>query len=92
MCNTFLSRGGRYILVMLVVQNIPLYWLSMAKIPKVILDKMKKRIFSFLWSSMKEKGVHLVKWMDLARPKAYGGWGFENIFHFSLAIIVKSLW
>ena len=37
-CNHWLSLGGRLILLNLVIESILVYWLSLAKIPKSILD------------------------------------------------------
>jgi len=50
-------------------------------------------IFSFLWSSNREKkGAHLVNWERLAKPKHKGGWGIKNIDVFGIALAAKSLW
>ena len=38
----WLSLGVRLILVKIVFENILVYWLSLAKIPKTILDKIRK--------------------------------------------------
>jgi hypothetical protein len=46
-CNRWLSLGGRFILVKSVLQNIPVFWLSLAKIPRYILDKIRQRVFTF---------------------------------------------
>jgi hypothetical protein len=43
-----LSRGGRLVLLKSVLEGIPVYWNSIAAIPKGILDKIKKTQQSFL--------------------------------------------
>lgn len=92
-CNIFLFLGGRSVLVKLVLENIPIYWLSMASIPKYILDHIRRRVFSFLWLGNKERGgVHLVKWDILARPKSTVVGDIKNIFFFGKALASKSLW
>jgi hypothetical protein len=69
---------------MLVLESIPVYWLSIAQVPKGISDKIRKRYFSFLWTGMKEiEGIPLVKWSRVAKPKEAGGWGLKNIYVFS---------
>lgn len=73
-CNHWFSLGGKFILVKSMLENIPVYWLSMAKIPSLVLDRIRSKVFSFLWSRGKEKKkIHLVRWDYLARPKEYGG-------------------
>jgi hypothetical protein len=43
----WLSLGGRVTLVKVVLESIPVYWLSLAKIPKSILNIIRRRMFSF---------------------------------------------
>ena len=70
-----------------------MYWLAMEKIPKSIFNKIRRRMFSFLWSGNKEtKSFHLVRWDTLAKPKKCGGWGFKNMFNFGKALVAKFLW
>jgi hypothetical protein len=46
------------------------YWISLAKIPKNILNKIRRRMFSFLWTGKKVKeGMHLVSLKKIAKPK-----------------------
>jgi hypothetical protein len=61
--------GGRVNLVKFVLESIHVYWLSLAKIPKSILNRIRRKMFSFLWTRKKEKGVHLVNWKRIAKPK-----------------------
>ena len=48
LCNRWLSRGGILVLVMTVLESIPLYWMTLAKIPKGILTKIRHKCFIFL--------------------------------------------
>ena len=52
--NKFFSRGGILVLLKEVLQSIPVYWATIAYIPKYILQKLRKNIFSFLWSASKQ--------------------------------------
>jgi hypothetical protein len=77
----WLTLGGRLTLVKVVLESIPVYWLSVEKIPKSTLNNIRKRMFSFLWSGKKLKeGLHLINWQKIAMPKKDGGWGIKNIF------------
>lgn len=53
-------RRQRVTLVKVVLEAIPVYWFSMAYIPKSIIDKVSKPWFKFLWEVGKQKGVPLV--------------------------------
>jgi hypothetical protein len=82
-CHKWLSLGGRLVLLKSMFESILIYWLSLAHVPKGILDRIRKRCFSFLWSSQKQKeGILFFKWSLLAKPKERGGWGLKNIFWF----------
>ena len=66
-----------------VLQRIPVYWDTIAYIPKGILQKNRKRFFSFIWTTTKQsEGIPLAKWKMLANLKEHGGWGINNAFLF----------
>jgi hypothetical protein len=89
----WLFLGGRVTLVKAVLESISVYWLSLAKIPKSVLNRIRQRMFSFLWTGKKDKeGMHLVSWKRLSKPKKNGGWGIKNIFTFGKALAARSLW
>jgi hypothetical protein len=89
----WLSLGGRVTLVKVVLESIHVYWLSLAKIPKSILNIIRRRMFSFMWSGKKVKeGIHLISWEKIAKPKKLGGWGIKNIYTFGKSLATKSLW
>ena len=76
-----------------VLQSIPVYWASIAYIPKGILTKIRKTCFSFLWTTSKQnEGIPLTKWTNISLPKEFGGWGIKNPMLFSRALDTKSLW
>ena len=48
---------------------------------------------NFIWSGNQEKSkFHLVKWDVIASPVEKGGWDLKNMFIFSLALRVRSIW
>ena len=58
-----------------------MYWMSLAWIPKGILEKARRICFRFLWSGKHEANVTpWVRWENIAVPKGLGGWGLKNIF------------
>ena len=90
-CNRWLSRASRLVLIKLVLEEILVYWMSLAWIPKSILEKTRKICAKFLWIGKKK---HLilpwVKWDQIARPKSMGGWGIKNINLFAKALATKA--
>ena len=71
-------------MVKLVLTNLPAYLISLCNVPKHVIKAINGKIFNFLWErSLERNKYHLVKWKQLARPIAYGGWGIKNIYLFS---------
>ena len=74
-----------------VLESIPMYWMSLAWIPKSILEKTRKICAKFLWTGKKEQLVlPWVKWDQIARPKSLGGQGIKNINLFAKALATKA--
>jgi hypothetical protein len=85
--------GGRYTLCKFVLENQPVYWLSLATVPLSILHRIRKLLFNFLWKGNTDTHhYHLANWESLARPKRFGGWGLLNIITFSKALATTTLW
>jgi hypothetical protein len=67
--------------------------MSLAWIPKGILERIRKLCSKFLWAGNQEKFIlPWVKWSTLALPKSLGGWGLKNIFLFAKSLASKSVW
>ena len=76
-----------------VLEAIPVYWMSLSWIPKGILERIRKICFRFLWSGKKEEQTTpWVNWKRIAKPKGLGGWGLKDIFLFSKALAAKGGW
>jgi hypothetical protein len=91
--NRFLYMGGRYVQIKVVLESIPVFWMSLVHIPATILTSLRQLMFSFLWTgSKKNKGVHLSKWEVLSKPKMMGGWGLKNMPLFYKAIMANTMW
>jgi hypothetical protein len=89
----WLSRAGILALEKLVLEPITVYCMSLAWIPKGILDKSRWICFHFIWSNTCDKyTTPWAKWDRLLCPKSLGGWGLKNIFLFSKDLEVKSGW
>jgi len=92
-CNRWLSIGGRLILIKVVLEIQPVYWLALANLPSLILHIIQQLVFSFLWSGRnKKKKFHMCDWKLIARPKHHGGWGLRNLGSFGRAMTTNTLW
>ena len=88
----WLSLGGRLLLITAVLQGILVYWFSLFKVLKGIIDKMRKMIFHFLWAGkQKSFKFHLVEWEAISKPQFLGGWGIKNLSFFNLALCAKCI-
>ena len=67
--------------------------MSLALIPKGILEKAHRICFRFLWSGKQEAHVTpWVRWKNIAIPKGLGGWELKNIFLFAKYLVAKGGW
>jgi hypothetical protein len=72
----WISRGVKLDTMKVVPKSILVYWMSIAKVPKGILTKIRKKCFSCLWiGKCVIESILLVKWLQLACPKNFGGGG-----------------
>jgi hypothetical protein len=72
--NRLISRGGRLVLIKLVLESIPVYWTSIATMAKGILTKIKNLFFYFLWYGSRPSGVtSLFKWRCIDILNKLGG-------------------
>jgi len=79
-CHRFLSRAGRLILIKVVLEATPVFWMSLAWIPMGILSRIQKVCSHFLWKGRKDgKPFAWVKWSKIAIPKKWGGWGLKQL-------------
>lgn len=88
---SLLSLGGRVILLNSVLSSIPLYWLSIYKMPvtiKNIIDIIRKKILWAGCSSTKKK-YHLISWRFVCLSKDQGGLGVMNLTRINIALLAK---
>jgi hypothetical protein len=77
----WLFRAGRLTLTKYVLESIPVYWMSLAWIPKGVLEKIRRTCSWFIWSRLGDKCIQpWTKWEHIA--KALGGWGLKIFFCF----------
>lgn len=97
-----ISKGGQLTLVNSVFPTIPLYFLSIFKIPSKVSTSIDKIVRDFLWEGANKGGSHLVNWCKVTAPQIMGVWEwviwedqlcFQNQRkNFCLALLSKWLW
>ena len=89
-----LSRAGRLTLIKSVLNSLPVYYMSMFKLPKEVAREIVRLQRNFFWSgASNEKLVcPTVRWSDIELPKAMGGLGVGNIVHKNLILLFKWWW
>ena len=89
-----LSRVGRLTLIKSVLNSLPVYYMSLFKMPKAIALKIVKLERRFFWGGTtgEKLGCPMVKWSDIELPKEMGGLGVGNIMHKNLILLFKWWW
>ncbi|KAM7511057.1 hypothetical protein LguiB_009932 [Lonicera macranthoides] len=87
-----LSTRGRLVLIQSVLESIPIYFLSIFKIPTQPALRLEKLMRDFFWEGKGEgKRDHLVKWEMVTKSKKHGGLGLGSIINRNLALLGKWL-
>ena len=90
---TCISRAGRLVLIKAVLQSLPIYYLSLFKMPSQVAQEIIKIQRRFLWSG-KQQGKYqaLVKWELIQKPKNKGGLGVKDCILHNAALLFKWWW
>lgn len=78
----------------LVLKSLPIYFLSVSKIPVIVARKLEVFPIIFFWlgSFEQERGWHNICWGRVCTSKETGCLGIKNIGDFFLAVLCKWLW
>ena len=73
----FISKAGREVLIKTIAQAIPIYSMSIFKIPKAVGDSINSTLAKYYRGQTKdEKKIHWINWKKLCTQKEKGGMGF----------------
>jgi hypothetical protein len=76
----YLSTAGKEVLVKSVAQALPVYIMSVFKLPLTLCDELMKQIRAFWWGAKKgRRKVQWIPWEKLVQPKGLDGMGFKDL-------------
>lgn len=89
-----ISLAGRLILLQSVIDSAPVYWFSMFRIPKMVLQTLDRMRRGFLWGhdSNNHRKLHSINWDKICSPKASGGLGMASLQRRNISMLTKWWW
>ncbi|RVW74227.1 putative ribonuclease H protein [Vitis vinifera] len=89
----YISKGGRITLIKSTLTSMPLYQMSLFRMPKSVARRLEKLQRDFLWGGANgEKTAHLVKWEVMCADKEKGGLGLRKLACLNKALLHKWIW
>lgn len=88
-----MSFAGRLMLIKAVLSNLPMYYLSLFKMPEGIAKEIDSIQAAFLWggTDLKRK-VHMVRWNEVTLSKSQEGLGIRRIRDVNVCLLLKWWW
>lgn len=86
--------GGRITLIKSVLANLPVYYLSLFRMPVAVANKIEEIQRKFLLGGgvCEKRKLHLVKWKNVIRGKNFGGLGIGSVGLKNEAFLCKWWW
>jgi ribonuclease HI len=90
--NRLLNRTGRLTLATSVLSSIPTYYMQINWLPQNVCDSIDQTTRNFIWKGSNNKGIHLVNWKTVTRPKHIGGLGVRSARDANTCLLGKLVW
>ena len=89
----YISKGGRLTLIRSTLSSLPIYFLSLFRMPKTVCSRLEKIQRDFLWGGGNhERKPHLVNWKTVCQEKSRGGLGVRGLSLMNQALLCKWCW
>jgi hypothetical protein len=91
--NKYVSLGGRVVLLNSVLSAIPIFYLSLFKMPVGVWKKLVRMQRRFLWGGVAGNSkISWVSWQDVCRTKREGGLGVKDLRIMNISLLTKWKW
>ncbi|KAJ4788737.1 RNA-directed DNA polymerase (reverse transcriptase)-related family protein [Rhynchospora pubera] len=88
-----LSHAGRLVLIKSVLMALPVYYMSMECVPKIIIKQMDSLLARFFWGKPAEgRYMAPLAWKNICKPVDEGGLGIRDLNIFGEALFMKLVW
>ncbi|KAJ1691520.1 hypothetical protein LUZ63_015675 [Rhynchospora breviuscula] len=89
-----LSRAGRLVLASSVLSTIPIFFMSVFKLPVWVIRAIDRIRRDFIWkgTTHQNRGIHLLSWDRMCLPKHLGGFGLINLSLHNISLLLRWWW
>ena len=89
----YISKGDRITLIRSTLSSLPIYYLSLFRMPQNVCARLEMIQRQFLWGgSAPEKKISLVRWATVCSEKRKGGIGLKSLSKLNKALLCKWSW
>ncbi|KAJ9707156.1 hypothetical protein PVL29_002241 [Vitis rotundifolia] len=89
----YISKGGRITLIRSTLSSMPIYLMSLLRMPRVVSLRLEKIQRDFLWGGgALERKPHLVNWDTVCSDIRKGGLGVRRLSNLNRALLCKWNW
>ncbi|XP_016206743.1 uncharacterized protein LOC107647138 [Arachis ipaensis] len=88
-----LNKSGKLVLIKSILNSLPIYYLSLYKMPKAVADKLIALQRNFMWCKENGNyGIPMVKWELVQAPKKVGSLGVGDAVLRNTTLLFKWWW
>ena len=87
-----LNKAGRVTLAHSILTAMPVYNMQTAWVPQQVCEDIDRIIRNFVWHQGSNRGLNLVRWEVVTKPRSNGGLGIRQTRLCDVAFIGKLCW